>query len=524
MSYCNFFNKEGGNLGEAHETPFKTITTDPDFDSSSVRTKIENGFHTLVSTETGDPIVGIDRETGNFQSQSQRNSYNQKVREQLNNDPTTRRQNKNQSFQEREDRLSFNDPTGEAKKRLLQISEENDRVSRSNVDFTRPEPIFKPKPPPPKTQLPDVEDLINEGKVSDTQKVLRAEPANINTIPAEYKSEVFKSNPEVISDSGKQLGDTVRGEQLSQTILKPTTGTQLDTDSISKKTPKFKQNKGDAKAGLLTEEDLDESSLGETVGKVAGKVLGLAGVAVGVGETLGGKGTVKAKAKGIAEIGGSQVAQEAQDEAISRLELTKRYRALRGNQKDFAKNESDKIQDSEGREMNQDEASDILDRAEQEPIQYGNQVEDTDPNTTIVPETDKTEPTMNSRPQADEELGDGTEPKFTGGDDAFSSGGANAESSGLSSVNANVPNTAEDIAKKAGEDAAKKAAEEAGEEAGEIDAIGGGVEDPIGDVIAGAVGLGTLLGGIFGDKEKAPAPIQIKAPVVSQSIQFGVDE
>jgi hypothetical protein len=56
----------------------------------------------------------------------------------------------------------------------------------------------------------------------------------------------------------------------------------------------------------------------------------------------------------------------------------------------------------------------------------------------------------------------------------------------------------------------KEAAETAGTEFGEIEAAGGGPEDPIADVVAGIVGLGTLLGGVFGGKhhhESAVLPI-----------------
>jgi len=523
MSYCNFFNKEGGNLAEPLGSEFKT-TIDPDFDSSSVRTKIEDGFHSLVSSETGDPIVGLDS-SGNFQTQTQRDAYNKKVREQLDNDPATRTQNKGESFQDREDRLSFNDPTGEAKKRLLQMSEENDRISRSEVDFERPPKVFKPVEPPRNSNLPDISDLVNE-----SQKTIRAEPANPNTIPAEYKSEQFKSNPEVISDSGKQLGDAVRDETLSQTNLKPTTGTQLDTDEATSKTPKFKQNSNDAKAGMLTEDDLDERSMGEVVGKVGGRVLGLAGLGIGIGETLGGKGTVKQKAESIAEQGGSQVGQEAGDEAIKRLELTKRYRRLKGKQKDFANEEKEKIEDKEGRLMNEDEAGNILDQAEKQPIQDGNRIPEQEPNTDIVEAEQQTKPTMNSESQADSELGKGSEPQFTEESDAFSQGGANAESSGMGDSVAKKPTTKqppkdEDEDEDAdADDAVKKAGTDAIEEGGEIDAIGGGPEDPIGDVIAGVVGLGTLLGGIFGDKQKPTQPKPVPIPNVDQSVQIGVDE
>lgn len=66
----------------------------------------------------------------------------------------------------------------------------------------------------------------------------------------------------------------------------------------------------------------------------------------------------------------------------------------------------------------------------------------------------------------------------------------------------------------------KQIAKKAGEKLAETDAELGGVEDPFGDVISGLVGLGTLLGGIFGAKAKhlkTPPPSYIPLNPVFQS-------
>ena len=56
---------------------------------------------------------------------------------------------------------------------------------------------------------------------------------------------------------------------------------------------------------------------------------------------------------------------------------------------------------------------------------------------------------------------------------------------------------------------------EAGTEMGEIEAAGGGPEDPVADVVAAAVGLGTLFAGLF--HKKPPSQ-----PTESFSVQYGV--
>ena len=59
----------------------------------------------------------------------------------------------------------------------------------------------------------------------------------------------------------------------------------------------------------------------------------------------------------------------------------------------------------------------------------------------------------------------------------------------------------------------KKVAEKAGTRLAETDAELGGPEDPFGDVISGIVGLGTLLGGIFGAKAKHLPPQPSYVPI-----------
>ena len=59
----------------------------------------------------------------------------------------------------------------------------------------------------------------------------------------------------------------------------------------------------------------------------------------------------------------------------------------------------------------------------------------------------------------------------------------------------------------------KATAEKAGTRLLETDAELGGPEDPIGDVVSGIVGLGTLLGGIFGAKKKHAPPVAAYVPI-----------
>ena len=65
---------------------------------------------------------------------------------------------------------------------------------------------------------------------------------------------------------------------------------------------------------------------------------------------------------------------------------------------------------------------------------------------------------------------------------------------------------------------AARVGEESLEDSGEIIAAGGGPEDPVSDVIAIGVGIGTLLGGLFGGDH---APVK-QPPVVNPSSQFGI--
>ena len=88
------------------------------------------------------------------------------------------------------------------------------------------------------------------------------------------------------------------------------------------------------------------------------------------------------------------------------------------------------------------------------------------------------------------------------------------------------PPSPEPVAKeveKGGEKVGKKIAtvgEEAGEDTLEAETIGGGPEDPFGDIVAGIVGITTLLSGLFSKKKHLP-----KAPPIQtlhSTVQFGV--
>ena len=69
------------------------------------------------------------------------------------------------------------------------------------------------------------------------------------------------------------------------------------------------------------------------------------------------------------------------------------------------------------------------------------------------------------------------------------------------------------IEKDAADDTVKDVAKKAGTRLAETDAELGGPEDPFGDVISGLVGLGTLLGGIFGAKKKHLPPTPAYVPI-----------
>ena len=70
------------------------------------------------------------------------------------------------------------------------------------------------------------------------------------------------------------------------------------------------------------------------------------------------------------------------------------------------------------------------------------------------------------------------------------------------------------------DDSLKSTAEKAGTRLATTDAELGGPEDPFGDVISGLVGLGTLLGGIFGAKKKHLPPAPAYVPI-NPSFQSG---
>lgn len=63
------------------------------------------------------------------------------------------------------------------------------------------------------------------------------------------------------------------------------------------------------------------------------------------------------------------------------------------------------------------------------------------------------------------------------------------------------------------------AIEKAGKRAGEDDAEMGGPDDIVGDVISVAIGVGTLIGGLFHKKHTIPPVIQ---PNVTSAVQIGV--
>jgi hypothetical protein len=77
---------------------------------------------------------------------------------------------------------------------------------------------------------------------------------------------------------------------------------------------------------------------------------------------------------------------------------------------------------------------------------------------------------------------------------------------------------AKQATKKAVKTGLKDAAETAGKEFAEIEAAGGGPEDPLSDVVAGVVGLGTLLGGVFGGKHHDSRP----AMPINPSTNYGI--
>ena len=76
-----------------------------------------------------------------------------------------------------------------------------------------------------------------------------------------------------------------------------------------------------------------------------------------------------------------------------------------------------------------------------------------------------------------------------------------------------VEDTLESGTKDAVDDTVKDVAKKAGTRLAETDAELGGPEDPFGDVISGLVGLGTLLGGIFGAKKKHLPPTPAYVPI-----------
>lgn len=86
-----------------------------------------------------------------------------------------------------------------------------------------------------------------------------------------------------------------------------------------------------------------------------------------------------------------------------------------------------------------------------------------------------------------------------------------SQDSSTPNIKSNVDDDLVSTAEKEGEDEAKgegkSLLEKVASRVGETDLEGGGPEDPFGDVISGIVGIGTLLGGIFGAKSKHLKPV-----------------
>ena len=505
---CRFFGKQSANDGESISEDLSradTVATDTSAFAGGSRAKFEDGFVSLTN-EAGVPI----RDQG-FSGGRTRGQLMSETESQLKNDPDYKRisrglKSESNPFSigsgaDREE-FSMNDPTGQYKRNLLRISRETDeRVGRGMVNTSFPEgsttTFVKPTP------LPDIEEL---------KATARSEPSNPRTIPEEFKTKAYQSNKEVISDAGKNLGDQVRGsvgdeiklevrrrnqlrneavnekyndlddvgkrrvqktlsnnpsynsdvDKLNTTLdeakadMKTRTtvsDTQLDSDSP---VPKVKPNKQDLKGGVMTEEDLDENSIGDIAGKVVGRVVGLAGLALSAEQTIAGKGSTKQKATALTEQTGSQVAQEGGDELIKRANLTQRI---------------------------------------------------------LAPQ--QTTPAM----------GDSGEPKFSDSSNAFSEGGASAENNGFTppKKSPSTPSTGGGDADPDVDPEVDAKLVTAGTDAVDTDLALGGPEDVVGDVISGIVGVGTLLGGIFGDESKPKAPAPVQQPNLQTAIQIGVD-
>ena len=80
--------------------------------------------------------------------------------------------------------------------------------------------------------------------------------------------------------------------------------------------------------------------------------------------------------------------------------------------------------------------------------------------------------------------------------------------------------SAEDTAEDAGKSVIKSALIRGAEEGGEIAAEGEG--SPVADILAGAIGVGTILGGIFGHKSKGPAKLPPPPPPLNPAFARGI--
>ena len=102
-------------------------------------------------------------------------------------------------------------------------------------------------------------------------------------------------------------------------------------------------------------------------------------------------------------------------------------------------------------------------------------------------------------------------------DEATSQLSSAVQGAGKETVDDTLEDTAKTALKTATDDTLddtiKSTAEKAGTKLAETDLELGGPEDPFGDIISGLVGLGTLLGGIFGAKKKHLPPTPSYVPI-----------
>ena len=98
-------------------------------------------------------------------------------------------------------------------------------------------------------------------------------------------------------------------------------------------------------------------------------------------------------------------------------------------------------------------------------------------------------------------------------DEATSQLSSAVQGAGKDAIEDTVESGAKDAVEDTVDDTVKDVAKKAGTRVAETDVELGGPEDPFGDVISGLVGLGTLLGGIFGAKKKHLPPTPAYVPI-----------